>query len=94
MLEASRALELGLLNRLVPEGGALETALELGGHIAANAPLALSGAKRVVGESRDWPLDEAFARLRPIYEPIRASEDAKEGARAFAEKRSPVWRGL
>jgi enoyl-CoA hydratase/carnithine racemase len=93
MLPAPRAAELGLVNRLVAEGAALESALELAERIAENAPLAVRGAKRVVVESRDWPMEEAFERQLPIYEPIRNSEDAREGARAFTEKRPPEWRG-
>ena len=92
-LAATRAAELGLVNRIVPEGTALASALELAEQIAENAPLAIRAAKRVVVESRDWPLDKAFERQRPIAEPIRSSEDAREGARAFTEKRPPEWRG-
>jgi enoyl-CoA hydratase len=94
LFTAARARELGLLNRLVPDGEALPAALEFAAAIAENAPLAIAGAKRVVVESFDWRASEAFERQRVIYEPIRASEDAREGARAFAEKRPPVWRGV
>lgn len=50
-------------------------------------------AKQTIVESRDRPLDEQFARHQAIYGPVRASEDAREGALAFTEKRAPVWRG-
>ena len=54
--------------------------------------MAVVATKRVIAQSRDWPASEAFERQRPISEAIRASADAAEGARAFAEKRTPVWR--
>ncbi len=92
-VEAERAYELGLVNRLTEPGGALEAALELAERIAANGPLALAATKRVMVESADWPDDEFFARQRPIIDPVFNSEDAREGASAFAERRDPVWKG-
>lgn len=83
----------GLINRIVPAGTALEAALALANVIAANGPLALIASKRVIREARDWPQEELFIRQRQITDPIFASEDAKEGARAFAEKRPPQWAG-
>jgi enoyl-CoA hydratase len=83
----------GVVNRLVPAGQALEAALELARRIAGNGPLAVQGTKRILVEGPSWPAEEAFARQWDVYAPIRASEDAEEGARAFTEKRSPVWRG-
>ena len=55
--------------------------------------LALKACKRVLLASGDWPRSELFARQRDITEPVFRSEDAKEGARAFSEKRAPVWKG-
>jgi enoyl-CoA hydratase len=92
-LSAERAYELGMVNRLAEPGHALETALELAAQIAVNAPLGLIGSKRILNESLDWPDSEFFERQQPISGPIFDSEDAKEGATAFAEKRAPVWRG-
>ncbi|EHI12159.1 crotonase/enoyl-CoA hydratase family protein [Mycolicibacterium thermoresistibile] len=89
---AARAAELGLLNRLTPPGSALSTARELAAVIAANGPLAIRAAKRVVEESPDWPRTEMFTRQEDIVAPVRSSADAAEGARAFAEKRMPLWR--
>jgi len=50
-------------------------------------------SKRIITEAADWRSDEAWDRQQEIYEPVRASEDAQEGARAFKEKRPPRWQG-
>jgi enoyl-CoA hydratase len=92
-IEAERAADLGLVNRLCEPGEALEEALELAERIAANAPLALAASKRIVVESAAWGADEQWDRQRPVSDPVMASEDAREGATAFAEKRPPEWRG-
>ena len=92
-ISAERGYELGLVNRVSEPGGALDAALELAATIAANGPLALAGSKRILRESLDWAQSEAFERQQPIWGPIFASDDAREGATAFAEKRAPVWRG-
>ncbi len=92
-VSAPEAHAAGVVNRLVPSGQALEAALELAHTIAGNGPLAVQGTKRILTEGPEWPADEAFARQWEIYAPVRASADAQEGARAFTEKRAPVWRG-
>jgi enoyl-CoA hydratase len=92
-ISAERAHELGLVNRLAEPGQALETALELAEAIASNGPLALAATKRIMRESVDWPEHEFFERQGEIAGPVMASEDAREGARAFAERRPPQWRG-
>jgi enoyl-CoA hydratase len=92
-LDAPRAYDLGLVNRLTDDGSALDEALELAHTVAANGPLATRASKRVIVESRGWPAEERFARQREIIEPVMTSEDAREGARAFAEKRPPNWQG-
>jgi len=92
-IDAERAYELGLVNRLTEPGEALNAALELAETIAANGPLALAATKRIMRESIDWPDSEFFARQLEINEPVRNSEDAREGATAFAERRDPVWKG-
>jgi enoyl-CoA hydratase len=84
-IDAERGHELGLVNRLADPGQA--------GAIAANGPLALAATKRVLLESVDWPDSEFFERQGEIVGPVMTSEDAREGATAFAEKRAPVWRG-
>lgn len=92
-IDAERGLELGLVNRLAERGQALQTALELAETIAANGPLALAATKRILNESVDWPESEFFSRQGEIAGPVMGSEDAREGARAFAEKRAPAWKG-
>jgi enoyl-CoA hydratase len=92
-ITAQRGYELGLVNRLAEPGSALTVALELATTIAANGPLALAASKRILREQADWPATEAFTRSREIWEPIFGSEDAVEGATAFAQKRAPEWRG-
>ncbi|WP_330255207.1 crotonase/enoyl-CoA hydratase family protein [Nocardia sp. NBC_00565] len=90
---AERAAEVGLVNRLTDEGGALDGALELAATIAANGPLAVAATKQIARSSADWTLAEGWARQVEITAPVFASADAKEGATAFAEKRPPVWTG-
>jgi len=91
-IEAERAHELGLVNRLAEPGQALDTAVQLAEAIAANGPLALAATKRVLVEAADWPDAEFFERQRPIIDPVFNSEDAREGATAFSERREPVWK--
>ena len=90
-LDAPRAAELGLVNRLVEPGGALAAALELAAEIAANPPMSVRASKAVATESADWPLAEGFRRQRAHLEPVFASLDAAEGVAAFRERRDPVW---
>ncbi len=92
-ITAERAFELGLVNRLTEPGEAVQAALALASLIAANGPLAVAASKRILTESVDWPESEFFARQSEIAEPVFVSEDAREGARAFAERRSPLWQG-
>ena len=92
-IEAERAYELGLVNRLADPGQALDVALQLAETVAANGPLALAATKRIMVVSADWPDAEFFERQREISDPVFASEDAREGATAFSERRDPVWKG-
>ena len=92
-IDAGRAHELGLVNRLAEPGGALDAALELAAVIAANGPLALKATKQILRDSPDWPDTEFFDRQEAISGPVFGSEDAREGSIAFSERREPVWRG-
>ncbi|MFJ1969469.1 crotonase/enoyl-CoA hydratase family protein [Streptomyces sp. NPDC087903] len=90
---AVRAAEVGLVNRLTDEGGALDGAVRLAETIADNGPLAVAATKRIARSTADWTLEEGWAKQFEIAEPVFRSEDAREGAAAFAEKRPPVWKG-
>lgn len=92
-ISAARANALGLLNEIVAEGAALDAALSLAHRIAVNAPLSVEVSKAVAVQSADWPTTEGFGRQRPLSDLVSASDDAKEGVRAFTEKRPPVWTG-
>jgi enoyl-CoA hydratase len=92
-IEAERAHELGLVNRLTEPGEALAGALELAEAVAGNGPLALAATKKILAEAVDWPDAEFFERQGEVSSLVFGSEDAREGATAFAEKRAPVWKG-
>ena len=92
-ITAAEALNLGLIGRVVPDGQALDTALGIADRIARNGPLAVQAIKRSVIESESLPEAEALKVELEIGLSVFASEDAKEGPRAFAEKRAPQYRG-
>nr|WP_170306078.1 enoyl-CoA hydratase-related protein [Mycolicibacter kumamotonensis] len=94
-ISAADAGRWGLVNRVVDDGGALQAALALAEQITGNAPLSVRATKRIAygvedgaipGEAGDW------ARTGREFSALLKSEDAKEGPRAFAEKRAPVWK--
>jgi enoyl-CoA hydratase/crotonobetainyl-CoA hydratase len=91
-ITAQRAYDIGLVNDVVPAGKALTRAVEVANEIAANAPIALRASKAIALRSTHWRDEEAFALQRPLADVVRESADAAEGAKAFIEKRSPVWR--
>jgi enoyl-CoA hydratase len=91
-IDARRAYELGLVNAVVPPGEVLGTALSLAERIVANGPLAVAATKELVRAAAS-NAPHARDRLRELQALVFASDDAKEGARAFLEKRAPVWQG-
>lgn len=91
--DADRAARAGLVNQVTEPGEALAGALALAGTIAANGPLALAATKRIAAEGGDWSAAQMWARQSEVTGPVFRSEDAREGATAFAQKRAPVWKG-
>jgi enoyl-CoA hydratase len=89
-ISAQRALELGLINRVVPAADVLSTALALAALINANGPLAVQATKRLMREEIGLGNPD---HVREVVAPVFASDDAREGATAFAEKRTPNWKG-
>ena len=92
-MSAERAMSVGLINQIAPAGEALAQAKALAAKIAENGPLAVKRSKQVIKESIDWSQDEMFANQQEITSAVFSSEDAIEGATAFAEKRKPNWKG-
>lgn len=92
-LPAERFHAFGVVNRIADPGGALTAALELAAALDRNGPLALIASKQVLMQQFDWTSDEMWARQGEITGPVFGSDDAKEGATAFKEKREPVWTG-
>ena len=90
---ADRFYELGVVNRLVEPGATVDAALELAAQIGKNGPLALIASKQVLQQQLDWSSAEMWDKQGEIVGPLFSSEDAKEGASAFKEKREPVWKG-
>jgi enoyl-CoA hydratase len=90
---ANRALALGLVNRVVPSGRVVDEAVALATAVAENAPLAVRVTKQLMWEALDLTETDAWARNRELSKISNASEDAREGAQAFAEKRPPQWKG-
>lgn len=90
---AREALSFGLIGRVVPDGQALAEAERIAQRIARNGPLAVQAIKRSVLETADLSEEEGLKRELEIGQPVFTSQDAREGPRAFAEKREPVWKG-
>ena len=92
-ISAAEALEMGLIGYVVPDGTALTKALEIAQVIAANGPLAVQAILRTIRETEGLAENEAFAIEAELGKAVFASEDAKEGPRAFMAKRRPEFRG-
>jgi enoyl-CoA hydratase len=92
-ITAERGAEIGLVDHLAEPGRAVETALGIAARIAPNGPLALAATKEILQRVRDWDEPTFWKEQSRIVEPVFTSNDAKEGATAFAEKREPVWTG-
>ncbi len=90
---ASRALELGLVNEMVPEAELVERALGWARRITVNAPMAVRATKESVLRGLAVDLREAYEIESTLTAKVFSSDDAKEGPRAFAEKRDPIWTG-
>jgi enoyl-CoA hydratase len=93
IIDAAKAFEMGLLNAVVGEDELLDTAFAYAARITKNAPLAVQATKRSVLEGLKTDMREAYRNEARIAQEVFATEDAKEGPRAFAEKRAPQWRG-
>src|SRR5215212_3679744 len=92
-VDAPRAAALGLINRVVDPDRVLPEAIALAERVAANGPLGVRAAKRLVRGSATLPDAEVWALQEQLHPGVFGSQDAKEGATAFIERRSPVWQG-
>jgi len=90
-IDARRAYDVGLVNRVVPLDRVLPTALELAEQICENGPLAVRTAKEIA--IRAWNHEPAFVLENALFARVQKSEDAQEGPRAYAERRKPRFRG-
>jgi enoyl-CoA hydratase len=92
-IDAARAFQLGLVNRLVPAAEVVTAAIDLAGRVARNGPLAVKNSLKMVREAGDLTEAEAWPRNYELAMEVFASKDSIEGATAFAEKREPRWTG-
>jgi enoyl-CoA hydratase/carnithine racemase len=92
-IDAQEALKIGLISRVVPLKDVMPEAIKTAERICQNAPLAVRAAKEAICRGLDLPLSEGLRLEQFLAEPVRQSKDAKEGPRAFSEKRTPVFNG-
>jgi len=91
-IDAGRALQLGLVNAVVPADQVVVEAIALAERIGENSPIAVRNSRRLVREAADLSEDQGWARTLELMMPVFESGDSIEGATAFAEKRKPVWK--
>ena len=92
-ITAQEAADRGLVSRVTAAGGALDEAIALAERIARNAPLAVAASKALIRATQGATEEELWALQQPFLKTVWGSQDAKEGPRAFAEKRAPEWTG-
>jgi crotonobetainyl-CoA hydratase len=96
-IDAQEAMRWGLVNEVVPAAQLMSRARELAVQLAEGPPLVFAAIKEIIRETAHLPIEQAFEQVTrrklPTVDRLYSSEDQKEGARAFAEKRKPVWRG-
>ena len=92
MITAREALEYDLVERVVPDGNVVDAAREVAKEIAQRGPLGVAAAKKVLNKTRDLTLARGLELESELWSGLTATEDMKEGARAFVEKRSPTYR--
>jgi enoyl-CoA hydratase len=93
-IDANRALELGLVNRVVPAARVVDEAMALAARIGENSPIAVRMSRQLVREAAELTEEQAWQRTIELMAPVFESGDSIEGATAFAEKRAPVWRSV
>ncbi|KMY44632.1 enoyl-CoA hydratase [Bacillus sp. FJAT-27916] len=93
-ITASEALEIGLVNAVVPQEELMQTGMEWAGQIAANGPIAVRAAKKAINSSLDTDIASGLEVENQCYQMTIPTEDRLEGLRAFAEKRKPVYKGI
>jgi len=92
-VHSEEALQIGLINRIAPAEGLLQEAVQLAHEISALAPLAINACLQAVTKGTQLPLDEGLALEADLFASLFASQDMREGTRAFLEKRKPVFKG-
>jgi len=92
-LTAQEAYQFGMVNRVVPVEGYLDEAFKLAQEIASRAPVAVRAAKKMIDQSYERLLAEGLEAEKQVFYNLFATEDQKEGMKAFVEKRRPEWKG-
>jgi enoyl-CoA hydratase len=93
IISAGEALEIGMVDKVVPEGKIMEAVSELASKIRKRGPLGVAAAKKVLNRTRDLSLEQGLELEADFWSALSSTEDMKEGARAFIEKRKPEYKG-